>query len=369
MMKGYIFFLGILLGISGHIHAQEMDGFVQPRFPGGNAMLQDFINHNLKFPDRFQSEDFYQLVTVYLEIDETGKILNPTVNDSVPKELKNEALRLASLIEKFEPATSNGDPVKSHYELNIEFKYEAYRYIKGGRLDFSDFRKLLDKLPDNEACDLGRKALFDGDHATSLALLNKCLDNAILMAGERAASLYYRSIVHLVLKDTASFFQDIDAAIGLGGSWYIDAYLTRADMYKSLGKYFLAVEDYDKALIIDGKSLDAFIGRGYCKYAQGFYEDAREDFEKAIKFHPDNSLGYKNLGILNLNRKEFSDCTSNLTKAIQLGDEAAGNFFQRGMCYGRNKNIEMACRDWTKAQELGVKDAELLVNSQCLGKY
>lgn len=368
MMKGYIFFLGILLGISGHIHAQEMDGFVQPRFPGGNAMLQDFINHNLKFPDRFQSEDFYQLVTVYLEIDETGKILNPTVNDSVPKELKNEALRLTSLIEKFEPATSNGDPVKSHYELNIEFKYEAYRYVKGGRLDFSDFRKLLDKLPDNEACDLGRKALFDGDHATSLALLNKCLDNAILMAGERAASLYYRSIVHLVLKDTASFFQDIDAAIGLGGSWYIDAYLTRADMYKSTGKYFLAIDDYDKALIIDGKSLDGLIGRGKCQYARGFHEDARDDFNKAIKHHPDNPEGHKSLALLNLNRKELSDCVLNFSKAIDLGDKDGSNYFKRGMCYARNRDMQKACIDWKKAKELGIQDAILLVESQCSGK-
>ena len=72
------------------------------QYPGGNKALQKFIKKNFVFPTEFSGQEY---VMIEVDVDEKGNVSNPRVlNNEIGTAFEKEALRVAGLIHKIQPA-------------------------------------------------------------------------------------------------------------------------------------------------------------------------------------------------------------------------------------------------------------------------
>lgn len=93
-------------------------------FPGGAQALIRWISNNLRYPEAAQQNDIQGRVVVKFIVEKDGSVSNPQVAISVDKDLDREALRLVNKMPKWQPATKNGRPVRSYYNLPVTFKLQ-----------------------------------------------------------------------------------------------------------------------------------------------------------------------------------------------------------------------------------------------------
>ena len=93
-----------------------------PEFPGGMDKLLQFINDNMQYPTKAQTEGIQGKVIVQFIIDEDGYIIEPNIVRSVESSLDNEALRLIKMLPQWKPGTLKGKAVKVKYTVPVAFK-------------------------------------------------------------------------------------------------------------------------------------------------------------------------------------------------------------------------------------------------------
>lgn len=84
--------------------------------------LLQFINDNMKYPTKAQTEGIQGGVIVQFIVDENGYIIEPNIVKSVEPSLDNEALRLIKMFPQWKPGTLKGKAVKVKYVVPIVFK-------------------------------------------------------------------------------------------------------------------------------------------------------------------------------------------------------------------------------------------------------
>lgn len=93
-----------------------------PEFPGGMDKLLQFINDNMKYPAKAQTEGIQGRGIVQFIVDEDGYIIKPVITRSVEPSLDNEALRLIKILPQWSPGTLKGKAVKVKYTIPVVFK-------------------------------------------------------------------------------------------------------------------------------------------------------------------------------------------------------------------------------------------------------
>ena len=118
------------------------------------------------------------------------------------------------------------------------------------------------------------------------------------------------------------------------------AYLGRAEFKKDqLKQYAGSISDYNTSIFLiqsgkdfKGQLLDCYAGRGDAKYKLGDYYGAMLDYDEAIKVNAHVSVIYMERALIQ---------------------------------YKYGKDIEGACRDWSKAGELGDRRAYEYIEMYC----
>lgn len=83
--------------------------------------MQEHIRSNFRYPEPAQRQGIQGTVLIKFTIDETGTIKN-IATDSPHPLLTAEALRIVSLLPKFQPATENGNAIRIPYSIPVGFK-------------------------------------------------------------------------------------------------------------------------------------------------------------------------------------------------------------------------------------------------------
>ncbi len=91
-------------------------------FPGGQSALLTFLKDNIKYPEQAKKDSIEGRVVIIFNVETDGSITEPKVVRSVHPLLDAEALRVAKLMPKWEPAYQNDTPVKTKYNIPITFK-------------------------------------------------------------------------------------------------------------------------------------------------------------------------------------------------------------------------------------------------------
>ena len=97
------------------------------QFPGGEEALYAFLFNNLIYPQKAKNFDHQGKVIVAFDVEKDGSLSNITVKKSVWPELDSEAVRVISLMPKWQPATliSSGEPVRTHMAMPINFQLDG----------------------------------------------------------------------------------------------------------------------------------------------------------------------------------------------------------------------------------------------------
>lgn len=96
--------------------------YTPPTFPGGEIALEKFISKHIIYPDILKDEAISGSVIVEVTIDVDGKVTEPVVISGLDPVLDRQALKIASLLPDFSPATLDHSRVKSIVKLAIDFK-------------------------------------------------------------------------------------------------------------------------------------------------------------------------------------------------------------------------------------------------------
>jgi hypothetical protein len=95
----------------------------EPSFPGGEDSLIAFIRRNIKWPIADGCE--HGTVFITFRIDTTGKINNPKILKGICPPYDNEALRIVSIMPKWNPAIEIIDnkrrTISSEWTLPFKF--------------------------------------------------------------------------------------------------------------------------------------------------------------------------------------------------------------------------------------------------------
>ena len=95
-------------------------------------------------------------------------------------------------------------------------------------------------------------------------------------------------------------------------------YEKRADTDLSKGDFDSAVADYTKAIEMDPKSPEAFLGRGLAYSNKQSYDLAIADFDKAIELRPKNVAAYANRGAALEKKGDLDRAVTDYDKALEI---------------------------------------------------
>jgi TonB family protein len=95
----------------------------QPEFPGGVDSLLKFIDQTLVYPEAEKNKGVTGQVTLTFVVDMDGKIKNAKVERGIPgyPAFEKEALRVVSIMPRWNPGYHMGRRVSVFFTLPIEF--------------------------------------------------------------------------------------------------------------------------------------------------------------------------------------------------------------------------------------------------------
>lgn len=95
-----------------------------PEFPGGVFEMMRFIQDSIRYPKSAQKAGIGGKCFLKFVVNEDGTLGNIQVLKGVVSciECDEEAVRVVKLMPKWTPAKMNGKPVKSYFNLPVNFK-------------------------------------------------------------------------------------------------------------------------------------------------------------------------------------------------------------------------------------------------------
>ncbi len=140
-------------------------------------------------------------------------------------------------------------------------------------------------------------------------------------------------------------------------------YFNRARIYYRQKKYDLAIPEIIKAINKNFKGVEVyeFLGSNYQE--QGNYDKAIENYTIALnKYDKENTKALNNRGNSYSKNKEYDLAVKDYSKAIELDSEASDVYSNRGLTYSLKEEYELAFKDINKAIELNPSKSEFYVN-------
>ena len=154
-------------------------------------------------------------------------------------------------------------------------------------------------------------------------------------------------------------------------------YLARAYDYALVQDFSNAIEDFSKAIFVDGQNALAYFSRANIRYKKlefsvnneteenantqdtyrYEYEMIMRDYDKVIELAPDFAFVWYNRANLLAHQKDYQAAVVNYTKAIELEDDFSEAYFNRALTYLLLNQRDKAISDLSKAGELGIYKA------------
>jgi TonB family protein len=108
-----------------------------PEFPGGTSALMTWLNRNITYPTIAEENGIQGRVTCSFVVERDGSVTDVKVVVSVDVSLDNEAVRVLSMMPKWNPGMQRGNFVRVRYSVPITFRLYAKRKTAGSLIENS----------------------------------------------------------------------------------------------------------------------------------------------------------------------------------------------------------------------------------------
>lgn len=121
----------------------------------------------------------------------------------------------------------------------------------------------------------------------------------------------------------------------------------------------------NKILKVEPKNTQALNYRGNFKNSLSDYRGALKDFNLSLKFNPTSAtaLGLKAMAESNVG--DYRRAIIDYTQAINYFTTCGIYYYRRALCYLKLKQFNKGCEDFSKAGELGMKEAYEMIKKYC----
>lgn len=201
--------------------------------------------------------------------------------------------------------------------------------------------------------DYARNKFYNGDFVGALELIDRGIEKEKSTINLRALYMA-RANTKLKLKDYSGCIADYTKVVYYGGYVDDEILLNRAEAKNELKDYRGAIKDYDSYLRRNGFNIE-IAARG---------PDITDSEKKRIKQKYTQVYFYR--GNAKYNLEDLTGAKLDYETIITIDSDNANGYFKRGLVkIYLMQNKDDACLDFSKAGELGLKEAYDAINKLC----
>lgn len=209
---------------------------------------------------------------------------------------------------------------------------------------------------------IGRATTYQAMNELDMAL--KDVNEAVeLTGGSDPYYLLCRASIHAARNERKRAFDVLDTATRLGCENDPEAIFQRANVHAELDKHTDALEDYKKALKINGKpneKSDICYHAGLCAYQINAIPQAHQWFERSVSFNPCNAQAHYYLGLMHREKGQYKEALKNLNLAHEYSPNQGDILIERALVQQHLGNVRAAEDDEKHAKELNSSSTTLV---------
>ena len=172
-----------------------------------------------------------------------------------------------------------------------------------------------------------------------------------------------RGSTYRLLEKYEDALNDYDKAIVLNKKAIY--YNNRGSLKVKMEKFDEAIDDYTSAIVLDSNYYLAINNRGMAKLGIKDYTGAIHDFNLCLEKNKDYYASISNRGIAYYKIKKYKEAIEDFDYILTINPSDASTYLHRGNTKEMIRDNEGACQDWQKAAELGIEEAKKYIKNQC----
>ncbi|MBK7969726.1 MAG: tetratricopeptide repeat protein [Bacteroidetes bacterium] len=144
------------------------------------------------------------------------------------------------------------------------------------------------------------------------------------------------------------------------------AHFKKGDTFYRNGDHAEAIAEFDKAIELDGKFVNALLQRGFCRNITKDFEGAVKDFSRVIELEPNHRWAYVSRGSARNKTGEYQLAIDDFNEALKMDPTDQEAYNNRGFSKKLMGNKSGACEDWNTSKKLGNEEARIILkNNNC----
>jgi len=234
---------------------------------------------------------------------------------------------------------------------SLEMKFAKFEYLDEGIAAF------------NARNDLGIRLVFsthewpvDKEKADEILLKT---DSTIAVLGDTAAGLFIKGVINSTLQNYASAINSYDKCIEKDQS-IAYAYLNRGATRYELDELIFTEKEYSNSITISRSTIKQNENK-----LPPDHKLSLADFEMATNLNRTSPFAFYNMANLKIRQQKFQRAIDDYSMAIRLEPKMAEAYFNRALTLLYLEEDELACKDLSKAGELGIVEAYNIIKRYC----
>lgn len=142
------------------------------------------------------------------------------------------------------------------------------------------------------------------------------------------------------------------------------AYCQRGLRRRDKGDLDAAIADFDEAIRLQPKLVEAWYHRGVAKGMKGDLDGAIADFSEAIRIDPDDANAWCNRGVAKGMKGDHDGAIADLNEAIRFKPDYVKAWVNRGIAKNKKRDFNGAISDYNEAIRLQPNHAAFIRNRE-----
>jgi tetratricopeptide (TPR) repeat protein len=178
------------------------------------------------------------------------------------------------------------------------------------------------------------------------------LDEAIRLNPQFAEAYYHRGLIQLHYRDLPNCLVDLQEANRLQPSTH--RLIRIADLQSLSKQWDEALHTYTEALRLDQNCIEAYLGRAQIYRSQHNYKAAVTELEQVLHREPQRVKLYTEKGLMQICQGNFQDAIADFTEVIRLSPSVTG-YFHRSLAHFHQGTFVEALEDLNQVIALDPK--------------